>query len=101
MNCYTEILKLDGMLSEAGIPHTLHPRYGGWQILYPSEEARVLSAIEHRYSSGRYQDTIEIMGLLTAKERAHYLVKGYMTANEVFARIKAHYDSQRISDEKG
>ena len=32
---YQEILKLDGMLNNANIPHVLKRMFDGWQVCYP------------------------------------------------------------------
>lgn len=93
---YREILKLECMLSEANIPHTLGRIYDGWQVCYPTNDpcTRVMDAIEHFGSYGKDIDKIEIMGLLTPYEEEHDYVLGYLTAEEVFKRIKKHYDGE-------
>lgn len=90
---YKEILRLDRMLTEANIPHTLTRFLDGWQICYPeqSSEARVCDAIEHYGSYGNASDKLELMGLLTADEKEWDSVVGDLTAEDVFNRIKAHY----------
>lgn len=87
---YKEILVLDKMLTEAGIPHTLWRNLDGWSVVYPPdslEEVFLLSAIEHFGSYGSRFDRIEIMW------RGDNNVTGYLTAQEVFEQIKAHYDN--------
>lgn len=74
----------------------------GWQVCvyYPDGE-RMISAIEGygTYGYGAWDhgvlgsdekdgDLIEIMGLLTPEESEHDSVAGYLTAEEVFRRIK-------------
>lgn len=92
---YTEILKLDKMLNEAKIPHTLDRWMDGWQVCYPVEDyenGRVMDAIEHCGSYGHEKDLLEIMGLLTPEEEKDDSVKGWLTAEDVFERIKKHYE---------
>lgn len=95
---YQEILKLHEMLEEAEIPHAMLRKLDGWQIGYPALEpitGRVCSVIEHRYSYGAREDLLEIMGLLTAEEEQWDSVCGYLTAENVFARIRAHWEERR------
>lgn len=112
-----EIHRLHEMLIEAGIEHefreraepNVKPRYEkmgidlGYQVIvyYPNGE-RMISAVEgwgtYGYG-GRWDhgldgttekdgDLIEIMGLLTPEEAEWDSVVGYLTAEEVFRRIK-------------
>lgn len=91
---YQEILKLKDMLCESNIPHELSELYHGWHICYPSNEDCICSIIEHDGSYGRTEDKLEIMGLLTAEEEEIDSVCGHLTAEEVFARVKRHYESE-------
>lgn len=89
---YKEIHRLHQMLTDAGIPHTMKPMMDGWQICYPQDGAkRVVSVIEHYGSYGKDEDLLEIMGLLTKEEEDQDSVLGYLTAEEVFLRIKNHH----------
>lgn len=90
---YTEILKLDKMLSEANIPHSLERFMDGWQVCYPKSENRIADAIEHRGSYGNTANLLELMGLLTSEELEHNAVVGGLTADEVFKRFKEHYEN--------
>ena len=64
----------------------------GWQIIYPKDgEERIMDAIENFGSYGSDKDLLEIMGLLTPEEEQHDRVVGYLTAKNVFERIKEHY----------
>ena len=98
-----EIEKLHKMLTDAGIEHDWIGRRRslydpdlnwGWQILiYKSNGDRLVSAIEGFGSygfgiHGEQGDLIEIMGLLTPEEEKHDSVLGWLTAEEVFGRIK-------------
>lgn len=98
---YKEILVLNDLLEEAAIPFSLHRNFDGWQILYPPvaskrsnpwQEKTVCSVIQHYGSYGGMADKLEIMGLLTPEEAEYDAVKGNMTAQEVFERIKAHWE---------
>lgn len=91
---YDEIFKLEAMLKAEGIPFVYHrrPDMCGFQICYPEDgENRVCSIILHSGSYGREQGLLEIMGLLKPEEEEHDSVAGYLTAEDVFERIKAHH----------
>lgn len=96
---YKEILVLDKMLTEAGIPHTIEQFYDGWQLFYPEDgENCVMDTIEHYGSYGRAADRLEIMGLLTPEEAEIDEVVGWLTAQDVFERIKKHYEKVRETE---
>lgn len=94
---YKEIIKLHHMLIDANIPHVFEKCFDGWQLWYPSDnpEKKVMDAIEFYGSYGKDEDLIEIMGLLTEEEACYDSVVGYLTADEVFERIKKHYERQK------
>ena len=98
---YQEIKKLDQMLTEAKIPHTMERMMDGWQVCYPVQdpETRVMDAIQHYGSYGHEQDLLEIMGLLTPEEEQCDSVKGWLTAENVFERIKKHYEQESREEE--
>lgn len=110
-----EIERLHNMLLEAGIDHEWRDRtpphwselveedphlfkhiVWGWQIIvYKENGERLVSAIEGYGSYGcgsgfdePGNDLIEIMGLLTPEEAEGGPVAGWLTAEEVFRRIK-------------
>ena len=87
---YTEILKLDKMLTDANIPHTLNRFLDGWQVIYPSEEKRVADAIQHYGSYGNTENLLEIMGLIKPEETEDSVL-GHLTAEDVFNRMSEHY----------
>lgn len=86
------------MLDSEGISYAFKPLYDGYQICYPNNAERQCSVIEHYISYGNEDDLLEIMGLLTPEEEKYDRVKGYLTAEEVFKRIKEHY--AKMSREK-
>lgn len=87
---YEEILVLDAKLRCSRIPHHIRQLYNGWQILYPTAEREdiVCSVIEHYGSHGASVDRVEIQGLLQPGETD---VQGWLTADEAYQRIKAHW----------
>ena len=87
---YTEILKLDKMLTDANIPHTLDRFLDGWQICYPNNNGRVADAIQHFGSYGNAENLLEIMGLVKFEETSDSVL-GHLTAEDVFKRISEHY----------
>ena len=104
-----EIVKLDRMLTEAEIPHDFIPKPGGYQLVYYGKAGRpvppegkkygagvgaICSAIEVPGSYGYDNDRIEIKGLLTSEESRIDRVKGDLTAEDVFARIKKHWEEE-------
>lgn len=93
-DCYREIFRLRNMLDKAGIPYLCENGFmNGLAIAYPNSEKVVCSATEHDGSYGREADKIEIMGLLTDEESEYDSVVGWLTAEEVFERIKTNYES--------
>lgn len=91
---YQEIIKLHDILVAHNIPHALRRVFDGWQVCYPTEGDWIMDAVEHYGSYGKSSDKLEIMGLLTPEEAACDSVAGYLTAEDVFLRIKNHYDAK-------
>ena len=97
MNEYKEIFRLKEMLEKAKIPFEFRNIYDGYQICYPECSKpdenifKVCSVIEHNGSYGHEKDMLEIMGLLTDEEAKNDSVLGWLTAEDVFMRIEAHY----------
>lgn len=95
---YKEIFRLKEMLEKANIPFVFkeHKDFRrGFQILYPADDGKsVCSVIEHDFSYGHNVDMLEIMGLLTTQEQKRDSVIGYLSAEDVFARIKKHYEKK-------
>lgn len=92
---YNEILRLKGMLEKAKIPFEFSKIFNGYHIVYPNNHFTECSVIEHDYSYGSEKDLLEIQGLMTKKEYKETLdnVIGYLTAEDVFQRIKKHWKS--------
>lgn len=86
----SEIMKLYELLKQKGISFDIRWRLGGIQIMYPSKDDTICSAICFPGSYGYEDGLIEIMGLV---ENNYDSVEGYLTAEEVFQRIVKHYES--------
>jgi len=95
MEKYNEILKLKEMLTQHQIPFDFSEFHGGYHICYPSKDNVICSVIEHDCSYGREKDKLEIQGLLTEQELEGIgdTVLGYLTAEDVFARINKHFEN--------
>lgn len=93
---YNEILKLRKMLAGMKIPNEWERLYDGYHIGYPSLDPGkiICSVVEHEYSYGSGDDLLEIMGLLTEKEKVSNDVCGGLTADEVFRRIMQDYGTR-------
>lgn len=95
---YTEILKLDKMLTDSKIPHTLDRFLDGWQVVYSVNGKRIADAIQHFGSYGNTENLLEIMGLVKPEETSDSVL-GHLTADDVFNRISEHYNAHQT--EKG
>ena len=112
INSFSQIGRLHDMLEKAGIPHKYHDKdmgLGGKQIVYYGRKGEpeppfpgalmgagwgaVCSVIADGY--GSKEGLLEISGLLTDEEyeRGDSVV-GYLNAENVFNRIKSHYESE-------
>ena len=94
-----ELDRLVCMLDKENIPyefnHTISkklPMLNMYRIAYPSIEGIVCSAIQGNGSYGNEENLIEIKGLLTDEEMEIDTVLGYLTAEDVFSRIKTHWE---------
>ena len=83
-----EFSKLVHLLTDDGIPFELKWRLGGRQLIYPNREIWVCDVICNPGSYGYENGLLEIMGLV---EIDGDTVEGWLTAEEVFERIKNHY----------
>lgn len=103
-----EIARLADMLKEAGIPfqwdvQDYRPFYDDWkyQIFYPSMQVSIhgirysCSVIQGTGTYGCEDNLLEISGLLSPEEKAFDDVKGWLTAEDVFERIKKHYEGSK------
>lgn len=105
---YKEIFKLKVMLDKANIPYEFRDRSYSiksinvnnllFQIIVynPSPSAaadpdRLISVIQGNGTIGNDQDLLEIMGCLTTREEKYDSVVGYLTAKEVYKRIRKKY----------
>jgi hypothetical protein len=91
---YNEILRLKAMMEIDGIPFEFTEFHNGYHLSYPQFGKNVVcSVIEHDSSFGRYEDLLEIRGLMTDKELEveDGDVLGYLTAEDVFNRIHEHW----------
>lgn len=92
---FAEMDKLEQLLVEADIPYDKSRVFGGKQLQYPCKgDDRVCSVILHKGSYGRSEGLLEIMGLLTDEELECDDVVGYLTADDVFSRIKKHWEEK-------
>ena len=92
---FAEMDKLEQLLVEADIPFEKERMFGGKHLIYPHKgETQVCSVILHRGSYGRHNGLLEIMGLLTDEELECDTVVGHLTADDVFERIKKHWEDK-------
>lgn len=100
-NVYNSIHQLHNMLEEANIPHRIRRLMDGYQILYYGkdpilEQNNALGSrcdvIEHMGSYGHEKDLLEVAGCIVGDD-INDTVEGFLTAEEVFNRIKADYES--------
>lgn len=90
---YSEIIKLREDLIAADIPFEFEELHGGYHIEYPNKHHGCLcSVVQHDFSYGGNIERLEIMGLLTEEELRNDEVVGYKTADDVFLRIKRHWE---------
>ena len=96
---YKEIFRLKKMLEDANIPfdffemdpeaRKIMPEFEHWHINYPNRNKFIISVIEGFGTYGEQDDKLEIMGELTEEEKEEDCdVIGWLTAEEVFERIK-------------
>jgi hypothetical protein len=87
--------KLIDLLDAANIPYETRVHFGGLALSYQplGTDNRVCSVICHNGSYGHEDGLLEIMGLLTEEELKHDSVRGWLTADDVFSRIKQHYST--------
>lgn len=96
---YTEILKLNEMLTKSEIPHSVDRMFDGWQIIYFYNGERIADAIEHFGSYGNEENLLEIMGCMTPEEEQG-AVLGFLTAEEVFKRFSKDFLNRKFGTKK-
>lgn len=93
---YTEIFKLKKMLEDDKIQFIFNDEsfefYQHYHIILQQGEERIISVIQGNHTYGNQEDLLEIMGLLTKEELEIDEVKGYLTADEVYNRIKRYLE---------
>ena len=82
-----EMYKLVNLLTQAKIPFEVGEILGTLQVFYPQKKNPICDAICHAGSYGHEEGLLEIMGLVEGDS-----VEGYLTAEEVFERIKKNYE---------
>ena len=87
----TQVDALIDMLAATDIPFEVTTNQGRPQVWYPNCETPVCDAICHWGSYGHQDGLIEIMGLTHNGDMA----EGYLTAEEVFNRIKEHWEANK------
>jgi len=85
---YHEMSRLYLLLCDADIPCEVRFCHDGLQLCYPSIKNCVCDAILHSGSYGHEKGLLEIMGLCEVDDDD---VEGYLSAADVFLRIKQHY----------
>ena len=105
----SEMPRLIVMLQDANIPfESLNTPFGGKQVCYygkkgrPEQKENVYSGLgigavcSVIYGYGKEKGLLEIQGLMTNEEyeRENDSVLGYLTAENVFNRIKKHWENE-------
>lgn len=85
---WTQVDELITMLEKTNIPFDVTQNQGRPQVWYPDQRCSVCDAICHWGSYGHQTGLIEIMGLTHNNDE----VEGYLIAEEVFSRIKQHWE---------
>lgn len=102
-----EFDKLINMLDKSGIPYERDddnfmmlaygvPVGGIKRIKYPKKEDFICSVVYGHGTYGFESGKLEMMGLLTPEEEACDSVLGYLTARDVFDRIRKHYKYKMV-----
>lgn len=93
---YKQIFILKRALKKANIPFEFFEKEAfGYHLCYPNRENCVCSVIENICSYGNDWDLLEIMGLLTDEEQEFDAVAGYLSACDVFNKIRADWLKNR------
>lgn len=89
---YKEILALEEMLTNAGIPHEKIRVDDGWAICCPRVNDADVLAFECSWSSGAEENLLEVVDLLAPEEEKTGYMVGRLTAADVFERAKANFE---------
>ena len=89
---YKEILALEEMLTNAGIPHEKDRVNDGWVIGCPQVYDADMLAFECSWSSGAKGNLLEVVSLLTPEGEWDGYMFGHVTAADVFERAKASFE---------
>lgn len=90
-----EMLKLIQMLTICGIPFEMrkHPAGTNYQVFYPSIVAQVCDVVCEDFTYGGTEGLLETMGLVD--ESVGDDVEGWLTAEEMFIKIRDHYINEK------
>lgn len=86
---YTEILRLDKMLTEKGIDHKTERFLDGYRVGVNYDGREIGDAVEHYSSYGNEEDLLETMGF------GEDDVTGHRTAEDVVAVVEAAIKKKR------
>lgn len=86
---YTEILRLDKMLTEKGIDHTKSCIMDGYRIGVNYDGREIGDAVEHFFSYGNKENLLETMGFDEND------VVGHRTAEDVMTVVEAAIERKR------
>lgn len=95
---YQEILRLDKMLTEAGIPHVTEPYFEAWSISYPTKEHPAIWAlcIGAMYNCESKSKPLHLIGFMEIDgDKFAFTYDDEITAEKVFKRIETHYTGER------
>jgi hypothetical protein len=87
-----ECLRLESMLLTAGIPYEARDIYDGRQVIYPSIREWKSDVVCHGGSYGHEHGLLEQMYLVEDEDDS---VEGHLTAEVVFKRWQADYESTK------
>lgn len=86
-----EMIKLIKLLKESEIPFESDiDGFGSVQVFYPNIDNPICDVICNAYSFGGDRGLLEMMGLVEDEDGDS--VEGHLWAEEVFERIKEHYE---------
>ena len=91
-----EIIRLKEMLEKENIPFDFEERerVEGYHLIYPKYSKGIvqcdISVVQHKFSYGNDVNLLEIW------ETSKNDVEGYLSAEDVFERIKRHYKAGGI-----